>query len=415
MSTQNQDQSQRAGFTLVSLTVGHFLQHWLANAALVMLPTINIALGGNQAFYSILQFIRYLSGGLVTCLAGFIVDRPGNQWGVILTGCMVLAAILFILLAVTPVAGFLIIIAILLPIPGQVWHIPAIAAISQQYSSNRGFGLTVHGVGAQVGALVGPIVTGAIPLAVGLWLGMELWRAKAVIYIIPTLITAILVWIALKNLKSVIQANSENNGLGYHLSNAKGLLSSPVILALIAIVFLRQTGFNALEAWVPYYLIVDESEGGLGASTLSQGIALGVVTSLGFFMAPVLGFLSDRLGRKPILVPSMIIVGILSFMIMYMSSIVGLLVILGVIGLFSYTLGQLLQALVLDQVDTGIEGTTMGLVLGINQLLGSFSPLIAIWVIQTWGLSAVFGFASIFWLSPAVILFLTPVKKANSN
>ena len=102
-------------------------------------------------------------------------------------------------------------------------------------------------------------------------------------------------------------------------------------------------------------------------------------------------------------------------MIMYMTSIVFLLLILGVIGLFSYTLGQLLQALVLDQVDTGIEGTTMGLVLGINQLLGSFSPLIAIWVSQTWGLSGVFGFASILWLAPAVVLFLTPVKKVNSN
>ena len=132
-------------------------------------------------------------------------------------------------------------------------------------------------------------------------------------------------------------------------------------------------------------------------------------------MAPVLGFLSDKIGRKPILVPSMLIVGILSFLIMYMTSIVFLLLILGVIGLFSYTLGQLLQALVLDQVDTGIEGTTMGLVLGINQLLGSFSPLIAIWVSQTWGLRGVFGFASILWLAPAVVLFLTPVKKVNSN
>ena len=415
MSTETQSKPGGSNFTLVSLTVGHFLQHWLVNALLVLLPTVVASLGGGLAFYSILQFIRYISGGVITCLAGFIVDGPGNRWGVILTGCMILGAILFILLAITPVAGFLIIIAILLPIPGQVWHIPAIAAISQQYSSNRGFGLTVHGVGAQVGALVGPIVTGAIPIALGLWIGMELWRAISIVYIIPTLITAILVWLALKNLKSVVKSSAETNGLGYHLSNAKGLLSNPVILALIAIVFLRQTGFNALEAWVPYYLTADESEGGFGANALSQGIGLGIVTSLGFFMAPVLGFLSDKIGRKPILVPSMLIVGILSFLIMYMTSIVFLLLILGVIGLFSYTLGQLLQALVLDQVDTGIEGTTMGLVLGINQLLGSFSPLIAIWVSQTWGLSGVFGFASILWLAPAVVLFLTPVKKVNSN
>ncbi len=415
MSTTSSNNNNRAGFTLISLTIGHFLQHWLVNALLVLLPTVVASLGGGLAVYSVLQFIRYISGGVITCLAGFIVDKPGTRWGVVLTGCMVLGAILFALLAITPVAGFLIIIAILLPIPGQVWHIPAIAAISQQYSSNRGFGLTVHGVGAQVGALIGPIVTGAIPVALGLWLGMELWRAISIVYIIPILLTAVLVWLSLKNLKSVVQATEDNNGLGYHLGNAKTLLSNPVILSLIAIVFLRQTGFNALEAWVPYYLTADETDGGIGASALSQGIGLGIVTSLGFFMAPVLGYLSDRLGRKSILVPSMVIVGVLTFFIMYTTGIVALLIILGVIGLFSYTLGQLLQALVLDQVDTGIEGTTMGLVLGINQLLGSFSPLIAIWVSQTWGLSGVFGFASILWVLPAIILFLTPVRKANSN
>ena len=113
MSTETQSKPGSSNFTLVSLTVGHFLQHWLVNALLVLLPTVVASLGGGLLFYSILLFIRYISGGVITCLAGFIVDGPGNRWGVILTGCMILGAILFILLAITPVAGFLIIIAIL--------------------------------------------------------------------------------------------------------------------------------------------------------------------------------------------------------------------------------------------------------------------------------------------------------------
>ncbi|HCG91532.1 MAG TPA: hypothetical protein DEZ08_06810 [Dehalococcoidia bacterium] len=418
-----------AGFTLASLTIGHFLQHYLVTAILGLLPTVVASMGLGVAYFSLLHTIRYLSGGLVTCLTGFIVDKSGNQWGLILTGCMILGAILFAVLAITPSAGFLIIIAILVSIPGQVWHIPAIAAISQRFEKNRGFGLSIHGVGAQVGALTGPIATGGIILGVSLWasigpsgivgkiidflISMEPWRSVSVIYIIPTLLTAVLVWWSLKNLKSVIANDPNDEGIKSHLNNAKSLLSNPVILSLVIIVFLRNTAFNSLTEWVPFYLTTPSSEGGLGATVMAQGIGLGIVTSLGFFMAPVLGVLSDKFGRKAILVPSMALIAVLTLAIVFVGEIFVILTILGIIGLFSYTLGQILQALVLDQVDSGIAGTTLGLVLGINQLLGSVSPLIALWVSQTWGLVAVFSYTSILWALPCLILIVTPVKKAN--
>ena len=64
-------------------------------------------------------------------------------------------------------------------------------------------------------------------------------------------------------------------------------------------------------------------------------------------------------------------------------------------GLFSYALHQIIQAAVLDEVDTGTEASAIGIPFGFNSVLGAFSPLLASWIVESYGLGYVFYYQAV--------------------
>ncbi|MDP6550388.1 MAG: hypothetical protein QF659_09990, partial [Dehalococcoidia bacterium] len=79
-------------------------------------------------------------------------------------------------------------------------------------------------------------------------------------------------------------------------------------------------------------------------------------------------------------------------------------------GMFTYSLGQILQASVLDQVGRGTEGATMGLVMGLNNVFSALSPLAAALVVYFYGLRAVFYYNAGLWVAAVVILSFITLK-----
>ena len=223
----------------------------------------------------------------------FIIDRFNNRWGLILTGCLILAAIVFGALGVSRSYVYLLLLAAVMPLPGQIWHIPAIVTISQRFPNNRGFGLSVHGIGAQVGSTAGPYLTGLLMVLLFTGLAWEPWRATTVAYVIPTLIIAFFVWLGLGSLSSVSR-NQEVVNIITRVKNAKALLKDKVIMILVLVIFLRNTGFNSLMVWVPLYLTDSKVyEDSLGYGPALAGFYFSLLTLAGAFSSPVLGWLSD--------------------------------------------------------------------------------------------------------------------------
>ena len=64
------------------------------------------------------------------------------------------------------------------------------------------------------------------------------------------------------------------------------------------------------------------------------------------------------------------------------------------LGLFSFALHQIMQAAVLDVVGKGTEATAIGLIFGVNGVIGGASPFLATIIIDNMG-----GFGSIFYYS----------------
>ena len=329
------------------------------------------------------------------------MDNFRGQWGLILTGCLVWSAVAFAFIGVSPNFAVIAIGVALVSIPGALWHLPAAAALSQRFADRRGFAMSVHGAVANVCNYLGPLMAGAL-------LSILLWRHVMLIYAIPAVVMAGFVWWSLKDLGKE-GGPSQHRELGAAYRDSLRLLKNPVVVGLIAASMLRGIGLSAVGNWTPFYL-----EDQLGMGPIRAGIYLGLLSGMGIVSAPILGALSDKIGRKPILVPGLIVAAIFSMLVVGSGDGFLLALVFVGMGLFSFALHQIMQASVLDVVGRGTEATAIGLLFGLNGIIAAASPFLATVIIDHFG-----GYGSIFYYSgimtalAAALILVLPIPSGG--
>ena len=125
------------------------------------------------------------------------------------------------------------------------------------------------------------------------------------------------------------------------------MVSTMVLAAAV-----RGVANNALFQWTPFYLR-EATDGGLAMGYLGVGVLLSLLTGMGIVSAPILGYLSDKYGRKQVLVPGLIIAAVLTMFVVSAGDSLYLALLLAGIGLFSFALHQIILAALLDVVERG--------------------------------------------------------------
>ena len=139
---------QNRNFLLGSLSFGHGISHLYDQGFPVFMPAIKAAMGLSNFEVAFMLGIRQGGFGAVNLIGGAIVDQMKASWGPILTGCMIWAALGFLVLAASPNLAVLTIAVIIVSIPGALWHLPSTAALSRRFPDRRGFVISMHGFGS---------------------------------------------------------------------------------------------------------------------------------------------------------------------------------------------------------------------------------------------------------------------------
>jgi MFS family permease len=393
---------EHRGFLLANLTLGHAVAHFYQRGFLVLLPKIVSDLDLSGVGVGSLDTVRHLTSFSIEVPGGFVVDMLRRRWREVFVGCMGLIAVAWAVTGAVPSLPFLLVAMVLISLPGTIWHLPAMAALSRRFPERRGMAISVHGLGGNLGNVVGPLVAGVL-------LGFLLltWRQVAFLYALPPLFLALLFWVSLRSLRG--DSAEEGKRLGDRLQDAFGLLKSSAVLRLVSVAMLRAVGFNAISWWTPIYLS-DELE--LGDATVGFYVAL--LTALGMVALPFMGTLSDRFGRKPVLVPGLIAMSVLSFLLVNVGAGLGLTIVIAAMGLFSYSLNQVIRAAVLDLAPSGAEATSYGLVFGLTQPIIAVSSILA-GAMKDWlGVEFVFYYATVVVALSALILVISPMPKPGA-
>ena len=399
------DRRQGRGFVLGSLSFGHGISHLLDQGFPFFLPVIAASMGLSYLQVAGLLAIRQVGFGTVNLGGGVFVDMLQRHWGLILTGCMVWTAISFFLIGASPNFGVLVVGVTLVSVPGALWHLPAAAALSQRFPDRRGFALSMHGFGSNIGNALGPLLAGVL-------LGVLLWKYVLFIYAAPAMIMSVFVWWSLRDVGRE-GGQEQIRRLGIQFRDYLMLLKDPVVLGLVLAASLRGVGLFALFNWTPFYL--KDVDDGLGMGHFRAGFHYALLTGMGIVSAPVLGVLSDKFGRKMVLVPGLIFAAILSMLVVSAGDSFLLALVLAGAGLFSFALHQIIQAALLDVVGRGMEATATGLLFGLNGVFGGASPFLASVIIDhLGGLGSIYYYSGILTAIAAVIVMVIPLQRQET-
>ena len=379
------DEKKSRGFILGSLSFGHGITHLFSQGFPLLLTEIASAqhMGLSTIQTASIFAAKHGGGAAVNLGGGPVVDMLKSQWGRILTATMVLFAISFAIMGSSPNFTILVIAVIFGAMPGSLWHLPATAALSQRFPDRRGFAISMHGFGANIGNILGPLLAGAL-------LGVFLWRHVFYIYALPALVVAIFVWCSLRNVGRVGD-REERKELGTRFRDSLMLFKNPIVVGLLLAAIFRGVGLGAVMNWTPFYL---KEESGLGMGNFEAGFYQALLVGTGIVSTPVLGALSDKLGRKPIMVPGLLVATVLASLVVTTGNSLLLIPVLAGMGLFSFALHQVIQAAVLDEVGRGTEATTIGLLFGFNAAIGIASPFVVSLIVDHLG-----GYGSIYYFA----------------
>ncbi len=394
---------QNRNFILGSMSVGHGFAHMMAQGFAIILPDISSSMGLGTIQTASLFAVRQAGSGAVNLGGGPLVDMLKSHWGLILTGCMVWTALALVIMGSAPNYAVLVVGSALFFIPGTLWHLPSAAALSQRFPDRRGFAISMHGAGANVGTVLGPLVATAM-------LTILIWQHIFYIYAIPAVVIAVFVWWSLQDLGRETKGEQQKK-IKAQYKDALYLLRNPIVVGLMVSNILRSLGLQAVFNWTPFYLKESPENGGLGMAGFEAGFYYALLIGTGIVAMPVIGAISDRYGRKMVLVPGLIISTALSVLVVSAGGSWLLFPIMAGLGLFSATLQQIIRAGLLDMVSRGSEAKAVGLVAGLNGALGIGTPFIAVVIIDHMGgYSSIYYYAAIVTGLTALLISVIPMR-----
>jgi MFS family permease len=137
---------------------------------------------------------------------------------------------------------------------------------------------------------------------------------------------------------------------------------------------------------------------------------------MGIFLGPVIGLVSDRAGRKPLIIAIMLVSTVLPVTMAWPGGGLALTVSVVVFGAFFFSVNSLTQAAAMDLTEgQRLEGTAIGLMWGSNAIFGAISPIIAGGLAAVWGFAATFYYvAALFFLGFLVSLAMPHTKPSRA-
>ncbi len=392
--------------TMAGTIIGaHTLTHVIPRSFYVMVPLIYQQFGLNPVQAGLMDAVRWVSSGLSGIFVGFLVDMYRHRRGSLLGISMAILGLGYFLVSLAPTFGLILCSLIIAHIGSAVWHPPGIGLLSEHYPKRRGLFIALHRSTGSLGDTVGPLLIGFLLVAIT-------WQQTLQAMFPLAILLAILLWVLLRNVGGTrAQPVNFKSDFKKQMASIRKATRGSGLITLMIITALRGMGDRALFLFLPIYLAQD-----LNMDIVGIGFHMGLLAFLGIASGPIIGALSDRIGRKPLLVLVPLISAVFPPLMLWFGASIGLTISIALFGLFLYSVNSLVQAAAMDLSEgMKLEGSFIGLLWGNNALFGAVSPIIAGVLAGAFGFQAVFYYAgAIFFLVGLLALRLPMYRNSKS-
>ena len=372
----------------------HALQHIYGHAFYVILPVIYDSLGLSPIAAGLIGTIRHLGSGVSSTVGGVLIDRLQHRRLMILYISLVTMGFGYLLVGLAPTYVLILVALSFTSMAGSIWHPTARGLLSQIYPRRRGFMFSLDRSVGSIGDTVGPLAAGGLLLVVA-------WQQLYIAAFPIALVLVMFLWMVLRRSDAFQELGARTQGVPRPLveqfRSLKQLFSSSgkVLFLLLFVKGISGFGQGGLILWIPLYLQETQGMGPVGL-----GFHVALLTAVGIATGPAFGFLSDRIGRVPIVLIVLAGKATVAALMAIAGSGVLLTVLVGAMGAFMFGINPLVQAWALDIAHgRRLEGTMLGVLSGSNLIFRGAAPLLVGSVV------AALGFGALFWYVAAMNAF----------
>ncbi len=382
------------------LTAGHFVIHWFQQFYPVILPALKSGLNLTNVEVGALTSAQQVVVGLGQLPAGMAADSMVRHRGAILALSLVSMGAAYFFLGL-PLFIWALLGSALIGLGTALWHPTAAASLSNSFPERRATALSIHGTGATLSDTI-------TPLFVGILLANLSWQTAAQVQLLPGLLFAFLLWRALAGVFSDSAAPRQR--ISAQFRDVAAVIKNPAFLGLSVSTGLLSMSRLIILTFLPIYL-----QEHLHYSSVALGIYIALLHAMGTISQPILGVLSDRLGRKAVLLPSCLLLGLFFALLAVAPPGIPLGLVIVAIGLFFYTLFNIFNAAVMDVAGSHVQAATYGLTSLITQLAVIPAPMITGYLIGGFGIKFAFVLAGIFLMVAGLVLAPLQLYRGTQN
>ncbi|MBI2851156.1 MAG: MFS transporter [Chloroflexi bacterium] len=367
--------------------LAHFGHHGVGAMLNPLMPMIRSDLGLNLTQSGLLMSAFTITNGFAQLPAGWLADRLGARFMVLLsiTGVALAGFFLGFSNSLTSLAVFLVLAAIM----GGGYHPASAAAISSAAPAEyRGRALGIHLIGGTSAFWMLPLIIAPIAATWG-------WRMPFRTVLIPIAFIGILVYILMGRLSLPTSSKRRSEGSGASAAPAEtvnwGRLVPFMALSVLAGAMIMST-----QAFISFYA-VDE----LNVPETTIPLLMAVGPAMGLFMAPLGGYLSDRFGGMRV----MITLGFAAIPLIYLTRVVpnvpSLIALMVAYGLVTNTRMPTSESYIAGNTPERLRSTMLGIYFFVGTgVAGPLSPFIGNLIDKQ-------GYQQTFALSAAVTAVIT--------
>ncbi len=387
------------------ITIGHSLTHWYPATFYILLPLIGLELGLSNTEIGMIMTAQYAAGAATNLPGGMIVDSVGRK-GILMALSLFWIGVPYFIMGFSNAYWMLVACSALIGIGNNLWHPTAIPWLGRRFPERKGLVMAWHGMGGNVGDALAPLAAGALITAFA-WMT---WRDVMIINIVPGVVMAVLILWYLGKITAEPRKNASGaTGDSRQLSGAEifralpALFKNKVLLVLCMSSAFRSMTQNGIMVFLPLYLAKE-----LGYSVWWTGVAMFVLQAAGFCAAPIAGHMSDKMGRRNVIMSSMIMTGVVLFFMVFAGKSPVFVGFVALLGFFLFAIRPVLQAWLLDATPRNLGGTAIGAMFGIQAVGSAIGPVVCGIIADQYGLLSTFWFLAVSIIVANLLVFFMP-------
>lgn len=330
------------------LVLGHTVNDMYSNLLAGLLPLLTIAFGLSYMLAGLAALVFNASSSVLQPILGRWFDRKQTTW--LLEAGLTLNCVCMSLVGISPNYIMLLLFLGTAGLGTASFHPPAFSTVVKTGTSGKGEAMGFFLAGGNTGFFIGPIVAGFL---------LTMYGLHGTLLLLPIgLIVALVLLRARVTVRSPTSLDTDSN----HPPANKRLVA-----LLASITACRSTLLTVAETFLPLYFVARGEPLFIATALASLWLGIGIIGQL------TGGYVSDRIGRFPVISSSLLVGGVLFLLFLVTSGLTSL-IFLALAGVVLYASWSVIVVMASEAAPHNV-GAVSGFMLGFAVGIGGFAAL----------------------------------------